>query len=439
MVGGGRKGEGEEREDYRFLKLNDAMACIGQKVNLVGVLLEFGFPHTTKGTDFNCSLRIIDESCSQLGVSVNCFAGKPEQLPIVASPGDIIQLSRVEIKRLDGKVYALFNKKFSSFALYDGNTTDYTPYQVSARFHKRESDKRSIMDLQKWFAKFEVVPDEKERHYIKDIKLGLRLNMTCMILHKQEVSKNEWIIYLWDGTDTPDNSMQSRLADEMDNPIPLQLEAEPLSRDLLCSFPSVGSILRVVLDKGMKHLGLGLLKAGEWEFVSRCLRDYDDRFSTKYGHVPGSSLTLPSPIAEIDDVDVPFVTLMEVLCSSEAIAKFKCMVRVVATVPYEAKDFLSPKGIYRIRLTLEDPTARVHAFVYDEDGATFFQGYPSHDILQRSMNQLLGLDENYDGNGTEYTERNPPVIQCCLKTYYLNKDDIWGTRCFRVFGTRLVC
>lgn len=50
----------------------------------------------------------------------------------------------------------------------------------------------------------------------------------------------------------------------MDNPLPLQVEAEPLSRDILCSFPSVGSILRVVLDEGNKNLGLGFLKTGDW-------------------------------------------------------------------------------------------------------------------------------------------------------------------------------
>ncbi|KAI4326280.1 hypothetical protein MLD38_031609 [Melastoma candidum] len=80
-----------------------------------------------------------------------------ELLPIVASLRDIIQLSRVVMKLHDGK---------------------------------------------EWFAGFEVVPDEKERLYIKDIKLGLRLNMIRKILYKQEASKIEWIIYLWDVTDT---------------------------------------------------------------------------------------------------------------------------------------------------------------------------------------------------------------------------------------------
>lgn len=48
-------------------------------------------------------------------------------------------------------------------------------------------------------------------------------------------------------------------------------------------------------------------------------------------------------------------------------AKFKCVVRVVAAFPWQAQDFYSC-GTYRIRLTLEDPTARIHAYLYAEDG-----------------------------------------------------------------------
>ena len=57
-----------------------------------------------------------------------------------------------------------------------------------------------------------------------------------------------------------------------------------------------------------------------------------------------------------------------VLHTLQVTAKFKCVVRVVAMVPWHAKDFCSPSGTYRMRLTLEDPTARIHSFVYAEDG-----------------------------------------------------------------------
>jgi len=49
-------------------------------------------------------------------------------------------------------------------------------------------------------------------------------------------------------------------------------------------------------------------------------------------------------------------------------AKFKCVVRVVAAMPCQAELLRSSAGTYRMRLTLEDSTARIHAYVIDEDG-----------------------------------------------------------------------
>lgn len=55
-----------------------------------------------------------------------------------------------------------------------------------------------------------------------------------------------------------------RLDEELENPIPLQLEASPLSRDILCTFPAVGTVLRMTADRGNEKMGLHLLKAGTW-------------------------------------------------------------------------------------------------------------------------------------------------------------------------------
>lgn len=46
----------EERDDYKFLKLRDAIACLNQRVNLVGVVLELGLPKKSKGTGTQISL-----------------------------------------------------------------------------------------------------------------------------------------------------------------------------------------------------------------------------------------------------------------------------------------------------------------------------------------------------------------------------------------------
>lgn len=108
----------------------------------------------------------------------------------------------------------------------------------------------------------------------------------------------------------------------------------------------------------------------------------------------------------------------------------------MAAFPWRAEDF-SHQGTYRIRLTIEDPTARIHALIYAEDGEKFFDGNPSIDVLTRKRDKLLGVAANNDGKGTNPASRNPPWVQCCLKSYYLDKNDIWGSRQYRIFGTKL--
>lgn len=148
-----------------------------------------------------------------------------------------------------------------------------------------------------------------------------------------------------------------------------------------------------------------------------------------------------SRITEIDYKDVPFLTLMDALAYPEVTAKFRCAVRVVAAYPWEGKDFCCSHGIYRLRLTLEDPTARIHAYLYGEDGEKFFGGYPHETILTRKLNELLGVATPTCDDGKETNDdaaREPPWVQCCLKSYYLDKSDLWGTRHFRIFGTKVV-
>ncbi|XP_042483657.1 protection of telomeres protein 1c [Macadamia integrifolia] len=84
-------------DDYRFLKIRDATAAINQKVNLMGVVVEFSLPKKSKGTDCFCRLKIVDESCQGPGISVNVFAENMEKLPRIESDGDIIQFFHVVV------------------------------------------------------------------------------------------------------------------------------------------------------------------------------------------------------------------------------------------------------------------------------------------------------------------------------------------------------
>ncbi|XP_043696363.1 protection of telomeres protein 1b isoform X2 [Telopea speciosissima] len=377
----------------------------------------------------------------------------------------------MQIKAHHGEVYALFNKKFSSFALFEGKSgKNFIPHQVSPKYHSRDDDKKFIAGLRTWLLNFQHDAGTSKAFSLSEIKEGHNFDLVCKILHVCEVSKDNWMLFLWDGTDTPPLSIQTKLEDEMENPLPLQLESLPLPRDVLCTFPSIGTILRVPIDQEKEKLGLHLIGSGRWMKFSNIIskeqsglwqgmllpstwlqylsnednivihrqRFSDERASSKWEKMPLSSFPWPSRVTETDHEHVPFVTLMDVLTYAEVTAKFKCVVRVLATYPCRVEDFRSPHGVYRIRLTLEDPTARIHAFLYAEDGETFFDGFPSFDVLKRKRNKLLGITERDDGKEVEMALRNPPWVQCCIKSYYLDKRDIWGSRHFRIFGTRIV-
>lgn len=450
-------------EDYKFLKIRDAFNCLNQrKVNLVGAILAFGLPRKTKGSDYFCKLRIIDES-NEEGIPVHVFAEDRGMLPSVASSGDIIQLCRVMIQMHNSEVYAIFNKRFSSFALYEGKDgQNLHPYQTSVRFHHREEDEKLTAGLRNWLdnVKLSEVGSIQDFPSLKDIKDD-RVNLACKVLHLCEVD-NGWLAFLWDGTDAQPITVQRKLEDEMGNQLPLHLEPLPLTRDVFCTFPTVGTILRVFIRPDHAEHFLRFLEIGKWVkvlsvicemhaglwrgmlipstmlqhvdeediVVQERLRMFDQRLTMKHGRMPLWSFPWPSPVTDVDHEDVVFSTLMDVVAHSKVTAKFKCVVRFVAAFPWRVEDFRSPRGIYRIRFTLEDPTTRIHAFVYAEDGETFFNGYPSTDILKGKLDKLLGITTRDD-------RRNPPWVQCCLKSYYLDKSNKWETRQYRIFDTKI--
>lgn len=68
----------------------------------------------------------------------------------------------------------------------------------------------------------------------------------------------------------------------------------------------------------------------------------------------------------------------------------------------------------------------------------FFNGYPPVDVLATKINKLLGITKSNSGEDEVNAPRNPPWVQCCIKSYYLDKSKPWETRRYKIFGTRLI-
>ncbi|XP_050222013.1 protection of telomeres protein 1b-like isoform X2 [Mercurialis annua] len=376
----------------------------------------------------------------------------------------------MQIKKDNGKVNAVFYKSGSLFALYRGkNNGDFLHYQCSPGYHARAHDFKCVSALQNWLADFHLDDDPRSFMSMRDMKEGERASLVSKVLHICEVAEKKWMVFIWDGTDSPPINIDSNLEYGWENPPPLQLEPLPLPRDVLRAFPTVGSVLRVMIDHGNEKV-VPLIITGKWvkfldilcevreglwygvltpstrlRYVSNesqitlaRKKAYKIRLSSKLGRIPYICFPRPSPVTEVDDKDVSFVTLMDVLTHSEVTAKFNCIVRVVAAFPWQVQTYFSDDGTYGIRLTIEDPTGRIHAYLYGEDGEKFFDGHPSMDVLIKKRNKLLGVAVDDDGKEIMGALRNPPWIQCFIKSYYIDVNNKWGSRNFRIFGTKHV-
>ncbi|KAL6845837.1 hypothetical protein ACP4OV_024412 [Aristida adscensionis] len=450
---------------YVYLPIADAVKALGFRVCLFAVVAEIGAALRSRGTDYSLTLRIMDQS-RPAGISVTFFADNTALLPCVRSSGDVISLHDVLIT-MQGEAFATFNKKFSSFALFEGKvSTECRPYQTSVKYHGSKYDNEMLTQMRMWLV--------NHPPGLKDLEVELRsiqsdspCDLVCKVLHVCETSSGEWIFYIWDGTDAPATEFQIISDSEAVESSRLHLEEAPLPREVLCTMPCVGTVLRFFVNRSLRetfHLQRKIYWArfcnitckqefGMWKGIllpsSRVrllshedgsvldrLRMYDTRIGNQVNRQPMASLHGTSHVSDVEYAAAGYTTLMESLTHGQVTHKFKTLVRVVAAYPCRASDLCSLlAGDFCLRLTLEDPTARIHAYVHKDDGASFFGGFLTAEGLIEKMNKLLGMPEDHD-EGAPLT-RNPPWIWCCLKSYRLDKNDPWGSRRYRIFGTEI--
>ncbi|XP_052152162.1 protection of telomeres protein 1b-like isoform X1 [Oryza glaberrima] len=450
---------------YVYLPIADALKAPGARVCLFAAVSEIGAAVRSRGTDFTLTLRIVDHSRAS-AISVTFFADNTALLPCVRSSGDVISLHNVVITMHHGEFFVTYNKRFSSFALFEGKvSTGCIPYQHSMKYHGSKHDSEFLTHLRMWLVYNPPGLKDLELQ-LRSIKSDSTFDLVCKVLDVHEASNGVWILYVWDGTDTPVTEFPT-LDNESVSPPPLHLEGAPLPREVLCTLPCVGSVLRVFSNrffKEMLHLQKGIYWArfcnmtckqqfGMWKgillpssrvrllsnedgSVADRLKLFDSRIATQIHRQPMASLPNASDIADVEYERAGYTTLMESLTHGEVTHKFKTLVRVVAAYPRGASHLCSLlAGNCCLRLTLEDPTARIHAYIHKDDGAKFFGGFLTAEAVIRKMNKLLGIPEDTEEGAP--SNRNPPWIWCCLKSYRLDKNDPWGSRRYRIFGTEI--
>ncbi|CAF1789641.1 unnamed protein product [Brassica napus] len=443
----------EIRDDYKFLRVEDAFKALHLNISLIGVIVELSFP---TASDCSCTLRIIDPWHSGSGLPVKFIARTNRALPRVESIGDIIFLSNVKIVLVNRKITALCNETSSSFALFNGKHGEgFVPYQSSPKFRIREQDKSFLSNLREWMITYKFEDGSCCFTSLKDIKEGEYLNLNCQIVHVSKDDKDRCYIFVWDGTEMPPCSFMVK-----SERLPLCVEPEMLPTHVLRTFPTFGSVLRIIVENVAEKQAIQCLQPGQhvkllnlffqvnmglWSAtfspstkmqytMSRETQSFSpqrEKFSSRWNPITRCiSSPSHSGITGVAHEDAPFVTLMDMLTYSNVTAKFRCVVRFIQVFPRDVRNFHDLNGKFKLLAILEDATARIHASLYADEGDKFFGCDPSdEEALIKKLNKLLG------GDRINEAPRNPPWVQCCLFSYYRVKNDQWGSRRFRIFDT----
>ncbi|KAJ1697641.1 hypothetical protein LUZ63_006153 [Rhynchospora breviuscula] len=473
----------KRQRDYFYLPLIDAMKSIGVKVNLFALLEHVSQPTITSSSDVVLELKVVDPTYPGLGVAVMFPADTKTSLPNVKSTGDIISLHCIMMKLHDGEHYCVYDKRCSSFALFEGMSTEnLVPYQQSAMYNATEHDTVQLEQMREW-SRERISREVSTEHPLKLMRLdpSTIFDLVCKVLHLSKTSSNQQVLYVWDGTDAPPglqfithankpksthggSSLSRSHPDQQSTlPIPLQLEEIPLSKDTLCSFPCVGTILRVFADKnfsGMSKLrghdkpwvrlcnltctmhfsGIwrGVLQpfskiqilSGQDNCVLDCLRKYGSRINKPDGRYPWMCHLSFSSTTVTDHLSMKCSTLMELLTNTKVENHVKAIVRVVDVYPSE----YSYQGQDDIWLTLEDPTARIQALLTGEHAKIFFGGQ-SAEAVNKKMRTLLGVNDCKTEEGI-IIMRDPPWSFFCLKSCFWQRNSS-GSQYYVVFDTRL--
>lgn len=76
-----------------------------------------------------------------------------------------------------------------------------------------------------------------------NLKSDSTFDLVCKVFHVH-VENNNSIFYVWDGTDTPAVEFQAILDPKAVESPPL-FEGPPLPREVLCTMPIIGTVLRI--------------------------------------------------------------------------------------------------------------------------------------------------------------------------------------------------
>ncbi|KAM0211627.1 hypothetical protein ACHAPA_007733 [Fusarium lateritium] len=103
-------------------------------VNVVGIVVDFRAPISTKGKDWKCQLRLYDSSIEDDdSIAVNIF--RPENEFPKVSCGDVLLLRFFKVQRYGSDVFSLLSNYNSKISTYDASKIPKPPSEASCALH----------------------------------------------------------------------------------------------------------------------------------------------------------------------------------------------------------------------------------------------------------------------------------------------------------------
>ncbi|KAL9973756.1 hypothetical protein ACROYT_G020251 [Oculina patagonica] len=186
-----------------YTKLADLK--VNSVVNVYGVVKFFKSPFKTKGSDFVCTLSLVDPSLDSLEQSFKLvlFSKSKDTLPLVRSVGDIVCFHQIAVSEFKGELQGKFLPQ-SSWLVFDIDSLDTSQARSSSSrsYNLTDREKDIIEELRSWASQKESLNKKFAITNLKDLRTSqLFINLLCQVVSKSYTeSGNGIVLTLWDGS-----------------------------------------------------------------------------------------------------------------------------------------------------------------------------------------------------------------------------------------------
>ena len=195
-----RRKTGKTGCKYVYTKLAD-LRPTEEKVHLFGVVKEFTPVGPTMGSDYSCSLTLVDETDPLVGVKCILFNCK-ELLPHVRKTGDILCIHRAFVKDYQYTLQ-INGRRFTSVLRFSGDIhKKIKPETGSHTYTFVHEDRLRVKEL-RWWALRKKRNDNACKFNL--VNPDLRFNLLCQVISVAPLESLQWcmVLTVWDGTMLP--------------------------------------------------------------------------------------------------------------------------------------------------------------------------------------------------------------------------------------------